>query len=1036
MKTLKTILKYTGFGLLALIIAAALLPFVFKGKLIAFLKEDINKNLNAVVDFHDANLSFLSSFPDVSISIDSLSVIGIDDFDGIILYQADQTNIDVNLPSLLGENSIPQINEIALTKPNINVVVLDSFKANYLITKDTTTDTSQPETKFKLALKKYSIKNGSLTYQDNTMALFAVLDNINHNGSGDFTQDIFDLDTNTEVEKLSVKYEGTQYLNNVKANVQSIINMNFIENKYTLSDNIIKLNELDLTGQGFVQLSGDDIVTDVSFKTASESFKSLLSMIPNAYTADFKDVQTKGNASFSGRVNGTYSAAKNLMPAFDIQIKIDNGYVKYPSLPKDIKEIFADINIKATRPDYKDMMVNIPKFNLKIGNDPLSGHLIANNLTGDQKAEGHLKGNLDLKNLISAFPVEGVEQLSGSVQCDLDFKAKMSDVNAENYEAISFAGNASAQNIVYKSKDMPLVKINDTKASASPKSINFVGNNMILGKSDLNLEANIINPLAMLSTAKSVQINMIGKSNLFDLNEWMASPTNASTQNKEQAEVPIDEALIKSSSLNLKLDGKKVLMNEYVMDNVSLDANLAANAMAINNFQMSIKDSDMKISGNVANAYEYMFNNGTVDGTVNFTSNKFDANQFMTEPEQSSSTEPMSVIPVPKNVRMKIITDIQNLTYTNLQLSNFKGELEVLNEEVSLRNMTTNVLGGKIAMEGLYGTTNISSPDFSVKLDLSKIKYADAIKSFEMLKKVAPIAEYLDGFFNTTLVMKGKLGGQMTPDLATLDASGFLETLNGTIKGFTPITSLSEKLGIKELKEVNLVNTRNWFEIVQGFIELKEFNKVIKGVDMTISGKHGFGKAMDYDIALVIPRELMKSNKITGAAESGLSLVEKEASKLGLNINQGPNIFLDVKMTGSLKDPKFKITPKTSKGGTVQDAVNDKVNSAVATAKDSINKELKKKEGELRDTITKRANEEIEKAKAKAETAAQKAIDSLKAKAKSEVGNRLDTLTKGVISDSLKQKAKDALGKKGTEEVDKIKDKLKDFNPFKKKGKG
>ncbi|MBL0100943.1 MAG: hypothetical protein IPP49_13660 [Saprospiraceae bacterium] len=48
----------------------------------------------------------------------------------------------------------------------------------------------------------------------------------------------------------------------------------------------------------------------------------------------------------------------------------------------------------------------------------------------------------------------------------------------------------------------------------------------------------------------------------------------------------------------------------------------------------------------------------------------------------------------------------------------------------------------------------------------------------------------------------------------------------------------------------------------------------------------------------------------------------------------------------------------------------------------------------------------------------------------------MDTLTKGVISDSLKQKAKDVLDKKSSEEVDKIKEKLKDFNPFKKKGKG
>ena len=97
---------------------------------------------------------------------------------------------------------------------------------------------------------------------------------------------------------------------------------------------------------------------------------------------------------------------------------------------------------------------------------------------------------------------------------------------------------------------------------------------------------------------------------------------------------------------------------------------------------------------------------------------------------------------------------------------------------------------------------------------------------------------------------------------------------------------------------------------------------------------------------------------------------------------------------------------------------------------------VKKKEAELRDTITKRVNQEVEKVKSKAEEVANKAIDSLKQKAKEEVITKIDTLTKGVIPDSLRKKAEDVINKKAGEEVDKIKDKLKDFNPFKKKGKG
>jgi hypothetical protein len=141
-------------------------------------------------------------------------------------------------------------------------------------------------------------------------------------------------------------------------------------------------------------------------------------------------------------------------------------------------------------------------------------------------------------------------------------------------------------------------------------------------------------------------------------------------------------------------------------------------------------------------------------------------------------------------------------------------------------------------------------------------------------------------------------------------------------------------------------------------------------------------------------------------------------------------------MTGPFKKPNIRIIPRNSAGSTYQEAIEAKTSEVVKNVTDSIKAELKKKETELRDTITKKANEELEKAKAEAEKVAQKAIDSIKAVAKNQVINRLDTLTKGVISDSLKQKAKDVLDKKTNEEVDKIKEKLKDFNPFKKKKEG
>jgi hypothetical protein len=1033
MKTLiKKILIYIFFTFIGLLIAAILLPFVFKSKLITAIKESTNDQINAIVDFKDADLSFIRSFPDVRVSIDSLTIRGIGNFDGITLYSAVKTDVDFNFMSLISKNRTPEINAVELEKPKINIVILKDKKENYNILKDT----SSSKTAYHITLKSYKVNDGDIMYKDDVHNLMVELSGVNHNGKGDFTKDIIDLVTSTSVVKLSINYNGNQYIKSAKASLDALININFPEKKYTLNENKLILNELDLTGSGSVQMKDENILTDVTFATASEDFKSLLSMVPYAYTKDFANVQSKGKASFSGRVNGLYNGERHQYPAFDIKIKVDNGYIKYPTLPMDIKDIFADINIAAKRPDYKDMSVNIPVFSLKLSNDVVSGRLLASNLSGNQKVEGHIKGNLALSNLKSALPMNDVENLNGSLFCDLEFSATMDDINAENYKDIRFTGLASAKDIVYKSKGSPAIELKDAKAIASPNNITFTGQNIKMGKSDLSVDARVLNPLAVFSTEKNLKITVKATSSLIDLNEWNTLPTDIGTNPAHENQTNhIDQELLNNSSINLTYNAVRVLMDKYTIKDLNVDANLAANAMDIRSFSSDINGNDIRLSGTVINAWNYFFNKDILHGTLALSSNKFDANYFMnTVADPINAQEPMQVIPVPERVSLKVIANVKDLTYTNLKFKDFTGTMEIENEEVVISGMETKTLGGTIKMQGLYNTADLAKPDFSIKLDLSKIRFADAISSFEMFRKAAPVAEYLDGFFNTTLIMKGKLGGQMTPDLSSLDASGFIETLTGNFKGFNPLNELGNKLGINELKNLNLSNTKNWFEIIQGFVEVKEYSRNIKGIDITISGKHAFGKAMDYNLDLVIPREMMKKNRVTALAESGLSMLEKEASKLGIDINQGPDIFLKIKMTGTIKNPVFKITPQSKKGGTLGEAEGNIVTNKLAAIKDSLTNEIKKKETELKDTISKRLGQEVDKAKTKAEEAASKAIDSIKSKAKEVITNKIDTLTKGYIPDSLKQKAKDILDKKTTDEVDKIKDKLKDFNPFKKKG--
>ena len=62
-------------------------------------------------------------------------------------------------------------------------------------------------------------------------------------------------------------------------------------NKYTLQQNTIALNALQLNASGWVQQVGENLEMDITFDAPEAQFKDLLSMIPFIYRKDFADLQ-------------------------------------------------------------------------------------------------------------------------------------------------------------------------------------------------------------------------------------------------------------------------------------------------------------------------------------------------------------------------------------------------------------------------------------------------------------------------------------------------------------------------------------------------------------------------------------------------------------------------------------------------------------------------------------------------------------------------------------------------------------------------
>lgn len=561
-------------SLLVLVSAVAAIPLLFKDKIVNKVKILINDNLNAKVDFKDFDLSLISSFPKMGLRLNELSVVGVDSFAKDTLANIKELQLNLNLMSVIkGENY--EINSVYLDQAHILAKVLKSGKANWDIMKpDTSASPSTEPSSFKAALKKYEIKNSEIVYDDASLNFYLKAKQLNHTGKGDFTQDIFSLKTQSDIEKLTLKYGGIPYLNEVSLDAELPLDMDMKQMKFSFGENKIKLNELILSAVGYFAMPNEtDKVMDLKFNAQQSDLKNFLSLIPAIYAANFKDLTAEGKFAVEGSVKGTYN--EKSIPAFNINLNVANGKIKYPSLPSAIN----NIQVKATVSNPDGVMdhtqVDIPAFHLEFGQAPLDGRFLLKNPMSDPFVDFALKGNLDLKQLTTIFPLKDMT-LSGNILADVSAAGRKSSIDKGAYQDFKASGQMQASNFVYSGKNVALpVSIPSAKMLVSPKNITLSNFNAKIGKSDFSANGALNNYLNyFFKKNQLLQGTFNVNSNLVEVNELMSM--SGSTENETQKE---------STSLSVF----------EVPGNINFTMNMRANKVKYDNYDISNAHGELQI---------------------------------------------------------------------------------------------------------------------------------------------------------------------------------------------------------------------------------------------------------------------------------------------------------------------------------------------------------------------------------------------------------------------------------------------------------
>ncbi len=641
---MKKSLKIIGIIFLTLIIAAFAVPILFKKQITNLVKEEINNNLTAKVDFSNVRLSLFRHFPKLSISIKDLSVVGTGEFIGDTLLASKILDASVNIISVIkGENI--NVSGVFLESPRIRALVNKEGKASWEIAKEDSVKTPGPDTTtsaFRMTLQKYKIKDGYIYYNDVSSNMSAEISGLNHEGSGDFTQDEFTLSTLTKAESASFTYAAIPYLANTKTNIGADIKINTNTNTYTFKTDDIILNNLKVSADGLFQLVNDSTYNmDITFKSPSNDFKDILSLVPAVYKTDFDKIKTSGSALFNGFVKGTYSPQQ--IPAYDLNLEIKDGFFQYPDLPKPVKNIQVDMHV--SNPDGKmdNTIIDISKGHLEMDNEPFDFKLIFKNPETSQYVDAVAKGKLDLANVSKFVKLEGNMKLGGLVWADIFAKGNLSALQNQQ-GAFTAGGFLDIKNLFFSSDDFPQpmqngnmkIQLENTGGIADQTKIDISSGHIEIGKDPVDFSLQLRKPVSSIDFAGEAK----GRFTLDNVKQFTELEPGTSVGGVLSADLKFNgskASIDKKEYDKININGNAGLTNlSYVskdypggitVSNTQITFN--QKSAELNNLNGNYLNTNFSANGALNNMIGYAMQDQTLSGTLNVSADKMNLNDWM-----------------------------------------------------------------------------------------------------------------------------------------------------------------------------------------------------------------------------------------------------------------------------------------------------------------------------------------------------------------------------------------------------------------------
>jgi hypothetical protein len=584
----KTILIVSTVILGILVASAVLIPLIFEDRIVEQAHAALNEKLDATVTLSDVDVSLISSFPTLTATINDLTIVGIDAFEGVTLFEAKSVSAGLGLVALIFDRSI-EIESVEIDQPNLHLVVDEAGRGNYDIVRDTAEDAGEPEPEsgdLRVEIKRYRISDGSVSYEQSGMRV--IVAGLEHDGRATISGSTQELSSRTRIDALTVRLGRISYLKNARLALLVTATVDVQEENLRLEAFDLTVNDLALQGAGDIRWSGEG--TDLDLQLASGeglSVKALISAIPGAYAADFAGLEASGRFSIAAALQGQLGPEDHDIPSFSATANVRDVAFKYPDFPLGVSDFNLDAKVTHPGGNLDEMRVEVPAYGVRAGKSHANGHLTLAHPLSQRQLDLALDGRFDIAEIGKAYPIADLDALRGLVVAKIALSAK-----GERIETLS--GSIDVGDMHYQPAGAPSIFIRSARMELTPKATKVVGFDAQVAQSDLRLSG-VASPItAFLDEDQLITAKARLQSKRLRVEDFLGTE-------KAEAEGGGEPFLLPDGiDAKLALDVAKLTYGDLVLENFKGTGRLRNRTLILDGVRTNALGGSMRLNGTIA----------------------------------------------------------------------------------------------------------------------------------------------------------------------------------------------------------------------------------------------------------------------------------------------------------------------------------------------------------------------------------------------------------------------------------------------------